>query len=49
MLIVIAISARTMSYGLWVWRSENKPGALAVFLISLVTLALPVYMTFFKE
>ncbi len=48
-IIVIVVSVRAMSYGIWNWRSNNKLGAVAVFLISLLTIALPIYMTFFKE
>lgn len=49
LLIVIVVSMRTISYGLWNWRSNNKLGAIAVFLICMISIALPVYMTFFRR
>jgi len=48
-IIVIAVSFRTMSYGIWNWRNNNKLGAAAVSLLSLLSMALPVYMIFFKH
>jgi len=41
------ITIHTISYAVWNWRN-NKSGALQVFLICLVTIALPTYVYFFR-
>ena len=42
------ITIHTISYAVWNWRNNNKSGALLVFLICLVTIALPTYVYFFR-
>jgi hypothetical protein len=39
---VMAISLYCASYGLWAWRQNNRRGAVGIFIISLITLLLPV-------
>lgn len=46
--ILLLISIRTISFAVWNWKHDNKPGSIMVVLVCLATLALPVYMVFFK-
>ena len=46
--IILWIVMRTMSFALWNWRHENKTGSVMVMLLSIISVALPVYVVFFK-
>lgn len=46
MFSVMAIAVYCASYGLWAWRNKNRRGAVGTFIISLVTLLLPVAVWF---
>jgi hypothetical protein len=49
MVLLACISYYTASYGLWTWKKKNKLGALMIFLISLMNMALPVYALLFRD
>ena len=33
LLVLIVIFIYTASYGVWTWKSKNKPGAVVIFLL----------------
>ena len=45
--LLLWIAIHTASYGTWTWKNKNRFGAVMVFLIAIITLALPVYIAFF--
>jgi hypothetical protein len=47
-IIILWIVMRTMSFAMWNWRHENKTGSVMVMLLSIITVALPVYVVLFK-
>lgn len=49
LLALAFIFVYTISYGLWTWKSENKPGAVMIFLLAFASVILPVYKLFFRE
>jgi len=42
-IILVWIFLYTTSYGVWVWKKENKLGAVMVFLVAVIALVFPVY------
>jgi hypothetical protein len=48
LLLLAVITIQTISYAAWNWKHNNKPGAIVVVFISLLTIALPVYVYFFR-
>lgn len=46
--MLIWISIRTISFAAWNWKHENKPGSIMVVLVCLASVALPVYVVYFK-
>lgn len=48
LLLLAYIAIHTMSYAVWNWKHNNKPGAIVVILVCLVTIALPAYVYFFR-
>lgn len=49
LVLLSIITIHTISYAMWNWRNKNRMGAIFVFLISLTTIALPVYVVFFHS
>ncbi len=49
LLVLIVIFIYTASYGVWTWKSKNKPGAVVIFLLAFVAMLLPLYKLFFRE
>lgn len=43
---LICVSIYTVSYGVWTWKSKNRLGAVMVFIVALVSAALPLYSLF---
>jgi drug/metabolite transporter superfamily protein YnfA len=41
-LFLAGVCLRSISYGIWTWRKQNRLGAVMVFLVALVVLAVPV-------
>lgn len=48
MLMLLWVSIRTLSFAAWNWKNDNKPGSFMVILVCLASVALPVYVVFFK-
>lgn len=48
MIMLLWVSVRTISYALWIWRNGNKIGSFMVIFVCLASVALPVYVAFFK-
>lgn len=46
--MLLWISIRTLSFAVWNWKHDNKSGSFAVVLVCLASVALPVYVAFFK-
>jgi len=42
-IILVWIFLYTTSYGVWVWKKENKLGPVMVFLVAVIALVFPVY------
>ncbi len=42
------IAIHTISYAVWNWRNGNRAGSAAVFLLCATSVALPVYIAFFR-
>lgn len=40
--IILLISIYTTSYGLWAWRKKMRRGAIGIFVIAWLNLAVPV-------
>jgi hypothetical protein len=38
----------TISYGVWAWKENYRMGAIAVFILAAITLALPGYTIFVR-
>lgn len=49
LITLIIIFVYTTSYGVWTWKSKNKPGAVMIFLLAFASLILPIYKLFFRE
>lgn len=48
-LLVLAWSAiYTVSYGIWTFR-ENKKGGIALFILTVVSVAIPLYLLWFRK
>ncbi|MDP4094902.1 MAG: hypothetical protein Q8920_16275 [Bacillota bacterium] len=43
-IIILWIAIHTFSYGIWSWRHKNKPGGIAVFLLSFLVIIMPLYI-----
>jgi hypothetical protein len=43
------VCLRSVSYGIWTWKKQNRLGAVMVFLLSLVVLATPVLESLVKR
>jgi hypothetical protein len=39
---LVSVCLRSISYGIWTWKKQNRLGAVMVFLVALVVLAAPV-------
>jgi len=37
----------TVSYGVWTYKRKNKIGAIAVFILAIITLAMPLLTMYF--
>lgn len=48
MTLVIWVAIRSMSFGAWTWKKNNKLGAAMIFLLSLGSVILPVYTVFIR-
>ncbi|HPU45589.1 MAG: hypothetical protein GXX04_02505 [Clostridiaceae bacterium] len=46
---LLCVAVYTVSYGVWTWKKGNRFGAIMVFLVAVLTVALPVYILIFKE
>lgn len=46
---LVGVFIYTFSYAKWVWKSENKLGAVAVIGVGAASLLLPVYLMFFRQ
>jgi hypothetical protein len=46
--IVIWIVLRTMSFAVWNWRNENITGSVMIIILCIASVAVPVYVVFFK-
>jgi len=47
--ILIYSFIKTISYGTWTWKQKNQLGGLMVYLLAAVSVALPVYVLFFRR
>ncbi|GAB6157416.1 hypothetical protein JCM39194_06160 [Desulfotomaculum varum] len=45
----LLIGSYTMSLALWLWRQQNKRGAVGTALLTLVTLAVSIYSIFLRQ
>lgn len=48
LILIAAITFNSMSYAVWNWKNQNRTGSIVAFLVSIVAIALPVYMIFFR-
>lgn len=48
MIFIVLIIINSLSYAVWNWKNNNRVGSIVVFMVSLVSIALPVYMIFFR-
>ncbi|WP_198006879.1 hypothetical protein [Desulforamulus reducens] len=48
-LIPIAIGVYTLSFASWLWRHNNKRGAVGTFLLTVTTLTLSFYAIFIRQ
>ncbi len=48
LILIAAITFNSMSYAVWNWKNNNRVGSIVVFMVSLVSIALPVYLIFFR-
>ena len=39
---LVGVCLRSISYGIWTWKKQNRLGAVMVFLLALAVLATPV-------
>lgn len=49
LLFLACISFYTMTFGLWTWKKKNKLGAVMIFFVALINMALPVYALLFRD
>ena len=47
--VVVVIFIRTISFGAFQWKKQNKIGAFGVFIFALAELLLPFYMLFLRK
>lgn len=48
LIALVWITIHTISYSLWNWKNKNKVGAIMVFLVSIFSIVIPVYLVFFR-
>ncbi len=46
-LFVLFIAIRTVSYAIWSWKQKNKIGGVALIILSIITAAVPIWVSFF--
>lgn len=49
LLTVLLVSIYTASYGLWAWRKKMRRGAVGVFIIAWLNLAVPVLVWLYQR
>lgn len=48
MILIVLIMVNSLSYAVWNWKNHNITGSIAVFLVSLASIALPLYIIIFR-
>lgn len=48
-LVPLAIGIYTFSFVAWLWKQNNKRGAIGTFLLTTVTIAVSIYAIYFRE
>lgn len=48
-LFPLAIGFYTLSFAAWLWRQENKRGAVGTAILTTITLSVTFYAIFFRE
>jgi len=48
-MLLTLIEIHTVSFALWNWKHRNRFGAVMVFILCLISIALPLYMIFFQN
>ncbi len=48
-IIIIWSFLHSFSYGIWTWKRKNRVGAFMIFLLSALSIAVPVFLVFFRQ
>ncbi|SHE37238.1 hypothetical protein [Desulforamulus putei] len=45
----LAVGIYTLSFATWLWKQQNKRGAVGTFLLTVITLAVSFYSIFLRQ
>ncbi len=48
LLVLVWSAVYTISYGVWTYR-ENKKGGIALFILTAITIAVPIYLLWIRK